>query len=216
MARTHRRRRTIENLDRLGEALSATEREPQHHSCLGGTGSVRRGVHGPLQMFGPVGEPGARLGHSELQEHSRQVDRRRRFSKRSAEEDGCRLGSATPLAHPRSLDEPRDDPAVRGGLADQQVLGDPLVRAGVLGEQPGGTAVDFRTLCAGEIGVDPAADDRMDERQRPAGLQDPGGRQQFGCLCCLDLVKARESRRLEEVALLEHRQRPSQPPRMFR
>ena len=32
-----RRRRTIENLDRLGEALSAAERVRQHHRCLGGS-----------------------------------------------------------------------------------------------------------------------------------------------------------------------------------
>ena len=56
----------------------------------------------------------------------------------------------------------------------------------------------------------------MDERQRPAGLEDPRGRQQFGCLGGLGLVEARESRRLEKVALLEHRQRPSEPPRVLR
>ena len=56
----------------------------------------------------------------------------------------------------------------------------------------------------------------MDERQRPAGLEDPRGRQQLGCLGCLGLFEARESRRLEKVALLEDRQRPSEPPRMLR
>ena len=110
------------------------------------------------------------------------------------------------------LDEPLDDPAVGGGLAGQQVLGDALVRARLLGEQLGGTAVALCALGAGELRVDTAADDRMDERQRPAGLEDPRGRQQLGCVGCLGLIELRESRRLEKVALLEDRQRPSEPP----
>ena len=55
----------------------------------------------------------------------------------------------------------------------------------------------------------------MDELQRPAGLEHPCGRQQLGCLGCPELVEARESPRLEKVALLEHSQRPSEPPGML-
>ena len=184
--------------------------------CVGGCRGVRRGVHGLLQVLGPVGEPGARLGHSEVEQQCRLVARRRRLGERSAQEDGLRLGSALLPRRARGLDQPLDDPAVAGGLADQQVLGDALVRARLLGEQPGGTAVASRALCAGELRVDPAADDRVDERQRPAGLEDPRGRQQVGGVGCLGLVEARESRRLEKVALLEDRQRPSEPPGMLR
>jgi hypothetical protein len=56
----------------------------------------------------------------------------------------------------------------------------------------------------------------MHERQRPAGLEDACGHQQLGCLGCLGPFEACESRRLEKVARLEHRQRPREPPRMLR
>ena len=56
----------------------------------------------------------------------------------------------------------------------------------------------------------------MDERQRPAGLEDPRGRQQIGRLGCLVLFETRESRCLEKVALLEYRQRSCEPPGMLR
>ena len=95
------------------------------------------------------------------------------------------------------LDQPLDDPGIGGGLADEQVLGNPLVSVRLLGEQLSGTAVATSALGGGELRIDSAADDRMDERQRPAGLQDPRGRQQLGCLSCLDLFEASESRRLE-------------------
>ena len=141
VARIERRRGAIENLDRLREALGAAERVRQHHRCLGGCRGVRRGVHGLLQVLGPAGEPGARLGHSELEQQSRPVARRRRFGERSAQEDGLRLGSALLPRRARGLDQPLDDPAVGGRLADQQVLGDAPVRARLLGEQSRGTAV---------------------------------------------------------------------------
>jgi len=102
-------------------------------------------------MLGPAGKPRARLGHSELQEELRPVVRRRRLGEHSTQEDGCRLGSAVPLRRPRCLEEPLDDPAVGRRLADQQVLGDPLRRAGLLGEEPRGAAVAFRALGAGQL-----------------------------------------------------------------
>ena len=125
--RVERRRRAIENLDRLREALSAAEREPEHHRCFGGCRGVRRGVHGLLQVLGPVGEPGARLGHSEVEQQCRPVARRRWFGERSAQEDGLRLGSALLPRRAGGLDQPLDDPAIGGGLAGQQVLGDARV-----------------------------------------------------------------------------------------
>jgi len=163
-------------------------------------------------VLGPVGEPGASLGHSEIEQQARPVTRRRWFCEHSAQENGLRLGSALLPRRARGLDQPLDDPAIGGGLTDQQVLGDALGRPRLLGEQLGGTAVALCALGAGELRIDTAADDRMDERQRPAGLEDPDGRQQLGCLGSLELFEARESRRLEKVALLEDRQRPSEPP----
>ena len=126
VAGIERQRGTIENLDRLREALGAEKRERQHPGRLGGGGDVRRDVHGPLQVLGPAGEPGERLGHSELQQQSRLVIRRRWLVERAAQEDGCRLGSALPPRRARRLDESIDDPTVGGRLALQQVLGDAL------------------------------------------------------------------------------------------
>ena len=45
-------------------------------------------------------------------------------------------------------------------------------------------------LRAGEVCVDPAAHDRVDERQRPARLDDPGRGEQLGCLGRLGLVQS--------------------------
>src|SRR5437764_14838514 len=88
-------------------------------------------------------------------------------------------------------------------------------RGWLLGDQSGGTAVRLSALGTREFRIDAAADDRMDECQRPAGLEETGGRQQLGCLGCLKLVEACELRRLEKVALLENGQWPSEPPRVL-
>ena len=142
-----RRRGAIEHLDRLREALSAAQRERQHERCLGGCRGVRRGVDGLLQVLGPVGEPGAGLGHSEVEQQRRPVARRRWLSERPAQEDRLRLGSALLPRRAGGLDQPLDDPGIGGRLADQQVLGDALARARLLGEQLGGTAVALCALC---------------------------------------------------------------------
>ena len=91
-----------------------------------------------------------------------------------------------------------------------------LARTRLLRQQASGTAVGFCTLGVGELGIDTASNDRMDERQRAAGLDDPGRRQQVGRVGRLGLVETRKSRRLEKVALFEHRQRPGEPPGMLR
>jgi hypothetical protein len=56
----------------------------------------------------------------------------------------------------------------------------------------------------------------MAERERPSSLEDPRGRQQFGCFGCVVLVEGRESRRVEKIALLEDRHRPRDPPGVVR
>ena len=100
-------------VDRLREALSAAEREPEHQGCLGGCRGVRGGVDGLLQVLGPVGEPGAGLGHAEVEQQCRPVARRRWFSERSAQEDRLRLGSALLPRRAGGLDQPLDDPGDR-------------------------------------------------------------------------------------------------------
>ena len=161
-------------------------------------------------------EPGVRLGYAEVEKQCRLVARWRRFSKRSAQEDRLRFGSALPRRRAGSLDQPLDDPAIGSGLADQQVLSDARRRRWLLREQCGGTAVALCALRTGELRVDPVADERVHERQRSAVLDDPRGRQQIGCIGCLELFEARESRRVEQVALLENRQRSCQLPGMPR
>ena len=91
---------------------------------------------------------------------------------------------------------------------------DPLVRTRLLGEQVRGAPVGLRALRAGELRVDTAADDRMDERQWQARLEDPRSRQQLGCLSCLRLFELRESSSVREVTPLENRQSPCEPPGM--
>ena len=182
---------------------------------VGGRRGVRRGVDGLLQV--------------------RRASRRGRRSPRP-----FRGRAATPTGRPAAVarrgrgagrppptrerplsrracgfDQPLDDPFVASRLADQQVLGDAFVGARLLGEQLGRTAVAPCALGAGELRVDSAADDRMAERQRPAGLEDPGGRQHVCGLGCLDIVEARQSRRLEQVALLEDRECVGEPPGML-
>lgn len=102
-------------------------------------------------MLRPAVEPGAGLGHSEVEQQCRLIIRRRRFSERPAQEDRLRLGGALAPRRARSLDKALDDPVVAGGLGHQQVLGDPLVRARLLGQHVGGTPVSVRALCAGEL-----------------------------------------------------------------
>ena len=100
-----RRRRAIENLDRLRVALGAAERVRQHHRC------ARRQPRRPAQRRRPAAsarasrEPGARLGHSEVEQQRRPVARRRRLGERAAQEDRLRLGSAL-LSRPRGRPRP--------------------------------------------------------------------------------------------------------------
>ena len=133
-----------------------------------------------------------------------------------------RRKTACDSGHPASprraggLDQPLDHPAIGGRLAGQEVLGHARGRARLLGEKLGGTAMTLRALCAGELRIDPVADERMHERQRPAGLEDPGRCQQIRRIGCLGFLQARESRRVVQIALLEHRQRSCQPAGVLR
>ena len=96
------------------------------------------------------------------------------------------------------------------------MLGDALTHRRLLRQQPCGMAVALCPLGGRELRIDTAAHHRMNERHRPAGLEIPAATQQLGGLGGLRRVEARESRRLDKVPLLEHRKRPSEPPRVFR
>ena len=57
-------------------------------------------------------------------------------------------GAPLPCRRTRGIDQPLDDPGVAAGSLDEQMLGDALVRARPLGEQPCGAAVALRALRA--------------------------------------------------------------------
>jgi hypothetical protein len=69
-------------------------------------------------VLGPLGEPDASLGHSEVEQQSVVAARSWRLSERSAQEDRFRLGRPALPCLARGLDEPLDNPAIGGGLAD--------------------------------------------------------------------------------------------------
>jgi hypothetical protein len=56
----------------------------------------------------------------------------------------------------------------------------------------------------------------MAKGQWTAGLEDPCGHEHFSCVRSLGLVETRKARHLRQLALLEHRQRPSELPGMLR
>ena len=76
--------------------------------------------------------------------------------------------------------------------------------------------MELRPIRARELFVDAAADERVDEPQRQIGLEQARARQQLGCLGRVGLLELRESSRVNQAALLEHRQRPSQSSRIVR
>ena len=205
--RVEGRGRAIENLDGFGVALGAEEHERQDPRGAGRRDGVRRSLHGLSEMLLPAGEAGDGLGHAQLEEQPRMVARRRRLCERATEKDRLCLGSASPPRRGCSFDETFVHPGVGGGLADQQVLRDPVVLARLLGEQLGRATVTSCALLVRELLVQTGTDDRMDEREWSTRLEDAGGDEHVGGLGRLQLVEVRKPRGLEEVALLEQRQR---------
>ena len=96
------------------------------------------------------------------------------------------------------------------------MLGYALFGSRLIGEQPRRTAVALGTFGAGELGVDSAADDRVAERQRPPRREDPGGHEHVCGVGRQRIVEACKLPRLEQVALLEHGERMSEPPGVLR
>jgi hypothetical protein len=155
--------------------------------------------------------PDAGLGHPQVEEQCRAVACRRRLGERTTEEDHLRFGSALNSRLARGRNQPVDDPAIVGGLTDEQVLGDARFGAWLFGEQLGGAAMALHSLSTGKLRVDAVANERMHERERPARLEDSHGRQKVNRLGSLELLEARESRCKQQVALLEDGQRSREP-----
>jgi hypothetical protein len=91
------------------------------------------------------------------------------------------------------------------------MLGDPVALRRVVGEEPRGPSVCPLTLGLAELFVDGVADDRVLERQGPAGTQDAGSRQQLGGLEGVVLAEAGQTRGEMDVAFPEHRERTREP-----
>ena len=131
-------------------------------------------------------------------------------------------GSGRRFREPRSgspcepLEQAIDAPRIGRGLAREQVLGDTLLRARLLGEQYGGVTVTPRAFRARELRIETALDDRMNERHRTAGLDDPGVDEELSGFGGLARVEARKPRCLMKLALLEDRERPREPPSWLR
>ena len=166
-------------------------------------------------MVGPLGETGGRLGHAEIEQQDGTHACLRWLGESAAQQDGFGLRSTLLAGRAGCLDQALDHPVIGGGLAQEQVLGDALARARLLGQQSRRAAVTSCALDAGEVCVDPAAHDRMDERQRPPRLDDPGRGQQLGRRGRLCLVQIGEPRRLQKLALLEDGQGLGEPAGML-
>jgi hypothetical protein len=82
----------------------------------------------------------------------------------------------------------------------------------LLGEQLCGLTVAVCALRARELRIKTAQDDRMDERQRAAGLEDPGVDEQLNGFGSLARVEARKPSGLMKLTLLEDRECPREPP----
>ena len=98
------------------------------------------------------------------------------------------------VARARRVEQAVDAPRVGRRLAREQVLGNALLRAGLLGEQLSGLTVAVCALRARELRIETAQDDRMDERQRATGLEDSGVDEQlngFGSLARIETCKLR-------------------------
>ena len=194
MARIERRRCAIEHLDRLREALSAAEREPSTMAASAAAAAFGAVSTACCKWSGQSATPTLA---SAMPRSSSNADRSPGGGGSASARRRKTADSGAPcFAAAQAVSTSRSTTRIGGGLADEQVLGNPLVSVRLLSEQLSGTAVATSALGGGELRIDSAADDRMDERQRPAGLR-IRGRQQLGCLSCLDLFEASESRRLE-------------------
>src|SRR5262249_57024833 len=103
-------------------------------------------------------------------------------------------------------------PRVARRLARKEVLGDALLQAGLFGEQQRSLTVALCSFGAREFRIETAEDDRMNERQRAAGFENPGVDEQLDGFSGLARVEARKPRGLTKLALLEDRERPRELP----
>ena len=204
------RRGAIEHTDRRGRSVRAPEREREHHRGRDPPTVVAGAVERRLQVVGPPAQPGARFGHAELEQQTRQLSGRWRLDQHPAQVHRRGLRCAAARGGAGRPHQPLHHPRVGRRVRQQQVLGHALVGARIVGEQVRRLAMAAASLAAGELGVDAGAHDRVRERQRSSRLEDLGGGQQVGRRRRLLVVELGQSRGLLQVAALEDRHRAGQ------
>ena len=141
---------------------------------------------------------------------------RRGLGERAAQQDGGGVGRAGARGRAGGGAQALDHPVVTGRRRDEQMLGEHLVgRAGVA-QQLGGAAVAGSLLGCGYLAVDAGTHDRVDERERPRGLDDAGRRQAVGEHGGVGAAHAREPGGERQVGGLEDRERLREPCRRLR
>jgi hypothetical protein len=207
------RRRAVEHADGRGRLVSAPQRERQHHRGRDATRVIRGAVERRLQMSRPSGHPGAGLGHTQLEQETRDRLRRRWLLEHASQVHGRGFGRAAAGGGARGLDQLLDDPLVGRRVAEQQMLGDALVGARTGRQQARRRAMPAGAVTAGELGVDAGTHDRMRERHRSTLFQDLRAGQDVRRRGCVGVVELGEHGGLPQIAGLQDRDRAGQPPR---
>ena len=130
-----RRPGTVEHVDGIGGALRTAECDSQDDRGVDPRRVVHRGLDRALEVGTPLGEAGPGLRDPERKQNRGTLILPRRLGERPAEIAGGALGSAGPGRRVSRVEQAVDAPRVGRRLAREQVLGDALLGAGLLGEQ---------------------------------------------------------------------------------
>ena len=130
-----RRPGTVEHVDGIGGALRAAECDSQDDRGVDPRRVVHRGLDRTLEVGTPLGDSSPGLRDPERKQNRGTLILPRRLGERPAEIAGGALGSAGPGRHVSRIEQAIDAPRVGRRVAREQVLGDTLLGAGLLGEK---------------------------------------------------------------------------------
>ena len=184
------------------ERVREHERRPERH-----LGVVAGDGERLLQVDLARGLAGGGLGHPELEQEPGTLDGRRRLGQSATQEDRRGLGRPAPRRGARGVHEAPRDRVIAGRLGGQQMLGCVLLPRRLAVHQLGRAAVRQRALGDRELLVDARAHERMDEGQRPVGLEDPRRHQRVRRFGRLGEVELGQGGRARQLGALEHRHR---------
>ena len=145
---------------------------------------------GRLQVIGCVVPAHANLGGAELEQQAGPLLRGGRLCQRTPQVGNRVLGSAACAGAAGGLAEGRNSARVGSGSTVQQVCSDELGLRACLRQQLRRPGVPAVTLERCERLVDRAAEQRMDEAERPVGLQNVHARERLRSLECGRVVQA--------------------------